>query len=120
MNEYEKKINEKSLDLLNNKQKYEEEIDIFIQKAVNSTFSKELSKCLNVELNQNLKQEYKKRFPVKKKNIIMTYLNESLNYYPSKFKESGFKFIVEEIFRPLSLIGGAFLNSRVGLNKEAG
>ena len=53
LNEYEKKINEKYLDLLNNKQKYEEEIDTFIQKGFNSNFSKELSNCLNPKLNQN-------------------------------------------------------------------
>ena len=77
LNEYEKKINKKYLDLLNNKQKYEKEIDTFIQKGFNSNFSKELSKCLNPKLIENLKHHYKKVFPLK--NTILNFINESID-----------------------------------------
>ena len=120
LNEYEKKINQKYLDLLNNKQKYEEEIDEFIRKAFNSNFSKELSKCFKVELNQNLIHEYKKIFPLKKESIIFKYLDKGIDYIPEVVKETFFKGLAEVIFKTVVMGGGLFLSSRFGLNRKSG
>ena len=120
LNEYEEKINVKYLELLNNKQKYEQEIDIFIQKAFNSNFSKELSKCLNVKLNQNLIHEYKKIFPLKKAGLIMTILNKSVDNINPGIKKFGLEVIREAAFRYLIYTGGVLLSNRFGLNNKTG
>ena len=119
LNEYEKKINEKYLDLLNNKQNYEEEIDNFIQKALNTNFSKELSKCLNPKLNQNLVHEYKKIFPLKKDNIILTYLNKGINFIQPQMKGICLKFLFDGV-KAFIMAEGLFLSSSFGLNIKTG
>ena len=119
LNEYETKINVKYLELLNNKEKYEKEIDIFIKNAFNSNFSNELSKCLNVKLNQNLIQEYKNSFPLKQAGLIMTYLNKGIDNIPTSIKNFGAELIAHSILKSLAL-SGASIGSLFGLNKIKG
>ena len=102
LNEYENQINVKYLELLNDKQKYEKEIDTFIKNILNSKFSHELTKCLNDKLNQNLIHEYKNIFPIIKKSIT----------------EQQIKYFSQNIYYLFQL--GVGISSAVGINKTIG
>ena len=77
LNEYENKINVKYLELSKDKQKHEKEINTFIENMLNSKFSHELTKCLNVKLNQNLIHEYKNIFFIIRDKIIEQQLTKN-------------------------------------------
>ena len=112
LNEYEKKINEKYLDLLKNKEKYEEEIDTFIKKGFNSNFSKELLNCLSPKLNENLNKEYKQVFPLKQ-NIFLNLINEGNRFLTPHIIDMAFKGLAG-----LILLGVGILGSSIGANKK--
>ena len=99
------------MDLLKNKEKYEEEIDTFIKKTLKINFSKELLNCLNPKLNENLAQEYKKILPLK--NAILKCINEFNDIMQSQSINFGLKGLLSTI-----LFGGGLLSTSFGLKKK--
>ena len=68
LNEYENEINEELNSLLRGKKESEKKMDDFIKNALNSKFSKEISKCLDIKINYNIQYDY-----LNKKKISQCY-----------------------------------------------
>ena len=61
LNEYENEMNRELNSLLTGNKESEKKMDEFIKNGLNSKFSEEISKCLDIKINNNLQLDYLKK-----------------------------------------------------------
>ena len=74
LNEYENEMNRELKYLLSGNEESKKKMDDFIKNGLNSKFSEEISKCLDIKINNNLQLDY-----LKKKKISQNFFNKIIN-----------------------------------------
>ena len=112
LNEYENEMNRELKSLLSGNEESEKKMDDFIKNGLNSKFSEEISKCLDIKINNNLRLDYLRKKKIGK-NIIKRILDSDTfdKIANSKITE----FIVNNIFRGGLQILGDSLSRAFGL-----
>ena len=76
LNEYENEMNRELKSLLSGNEESEKKMDDFIKNGLNSKFSEEISKCLDIKINNNLRLEYLMKKKIYK-NIFKRFMDSN-------------------------------------------